>query len=227
MSYREVKKAIEKAADIESRKTLGSKYRPVFADIVGETEIDGELYTFFQEFKSSSKYNNQRPTGKRKKYPNTFHEFEEVLLTATATFKREADSKKSWITYMGLLERAIVQLKWLDNPNLAFTLQKQKSGDNVFTYIIVRAPFVNLFEGKIELRIYYKRMEDFPDYKNIEDLKQNWDFYQDAEYAMKEEMKKHIDSNPISITQILDKLKEIGKINAAEIRRIKRESGKE
>ena len=75
---------------------------------------------------------------------------------------------------------------------------------------MLRSPFFDLIEGKIEIRVYYTKMEDYPTYSSIEDLVNgNKDFVSKSKKEVKDKMYEIIKNNPISFTQIKEALKKV------------------
>ncbi len=68
---------------------------------------------------------------------------------------------KEWLAYMCILERFLLQLDYYVNPKIVYRIQKQKSGNTEFQYILLRAPFQHITRGKTEIRGYYMKFEDF------------------------------------------------------------------
>jgi len=201
MAYRDIIKGVD-SSKLEAKEKLV----PVFSDIIGKTDEDG----LFANFIDDTEENLQSITISnfyQKIFDNHIQkkELEEALLIYQSQF----NSRKKWLTLMGLLERKIFQLRCIRKPNLAISIQEQKSGENKFKYILVRAQFVTLFDGKKELRMYMKKLEDYTGYKSLEELKQSDEFIKSAYEAMRKEMNEIVKNEGVSLEYILQELKSI------------------
>ena len=123
--------------------------------------------------------------------------------------KFETESNNRWLTLIGILERKIIQLRLYRNIQVSFSTQIQKSGEKKFNYILLRAPFMDLYSGKKEIRVYYKKIEDFVGYNSIEELKENNEFKAAAIETIRKEMELTIEKEGISIDYLRDELNKI------------------
>ena len=145
----------------------------------------------------TSKKNKQE-----KKYKNQIENLLQLL-------KFETDSNNRWLTLIGILERKIIQLRLYRNIQVSFSTQIQKSGEKKFNYILLRAPFMDLYSGKKEIRVYYKKIEDFVGYNSIEELKESNEFKAAAIETIRKEMELTIEKEGISIDYLRDELNKI------------------
>ena len=199
MGYRDIIKGID-----SSKQEAKEKLVPVFSDIVGKSDSDGLLAQFVEYTED-----NLKPTNDSyyKIYANILNNND--LENALRVYESQFNSRKKWITLMGLLERKIFQYRCLRKPNIAISIQEQKSGENKFKYILVRAQFVTLFEGKKELRVYLKKLEDYPGYNTLEELKNSDNFIQSAYESIRDEMKQIMSKESIELDYIIKELKSI------------------
>jgi hypothetical protein len=199
MGYRDIIKGID-----SSKQEAKEKLVPVFSDIVGKSDSDGLLAQFVEYTED-----NLKPTNDfyYKIYANILNNND--LENALRVYESQFNSRKKWITLMGLLERKIFQYRCLRKPNIAISIQEQKSGENKFKYILARAQFVTLFEGKKELRVYLKKLEDYPGYNTLEELKNSDNFIQSAYESIRDEMKQIMSKESIELDYIIKELKSI------------------
>lgn len=181
------------------------KFVPVFSDIMGETSDRGKLAEFISlnerlitEHRLSSK-------------AGQFHKEIEALREYKRLYNSEAGINNLWLTIMGLLEIKILQIHCLISPKIAYSIQEQKSGEKKFKYILLRTPFYGVIEGKKELRIYFNKLEDYPKFKTIDDLKKDKQFIIESENAVQIEIRKEIAKDDITIQQFKDNFQEAEK----------------
>jgi len=124
-------------------------------------------------------------------------------------YKSETSVSKRWLTIMGLIERKILQLRCYKNPTLAFSIQEQKSGDNIFRYIVIRAPFIDLYTGKKEIRRYHTKMEDYPKFNSLEELKSDSVFLNEAVTEIKDIMAQQIKNEDITLEYLESQLRSL------------------
>ena len=136
------------------------KSQPVFSDIIGATTEVGRLAEFIKETEININAELEHPNAQNTKYKNQIENLLQLL-------KFETDSNNRWLTLIGILERKIIQLRLYRNIQVSFSTQIQKSGEKKFNYILLRAPFMDLYSGKKEIRVYYKKIEDFVGYNSI------------------------------------------------------------
>lgn len=182
----------------------GNKERalPVFSDIIGETAVKGRLSDFIKDTESNINLNISEPTIKTNTYKKRMVDLLEELKSQTETNKR-------WLTLIGLLERKIIQYRLYRNIHISYSTQLQRSGSNMFNYILLRAPFMDLFTGKQEVRIYFKKLEDFAGFNSIEELKEDEKFKSSAIEAVRQEMENWMESEGVSLEYIREELKKI------------------
>ena len=116
---------------------------------------------------------------------------------------------------MGLVERKILQLRCYKNPTLAFSIQEQKSGENTFSYIVIRALFIDLYSGKKEIRRYFNKLEDYPKFNSLEELKTDKTFLNDALVEIKSVMADMIKNEGITIEYLESELKKLERFSHA------------
>jgi hypothetical protein len=144
------------------------------------TQLFSNMYDFKPEKSTMSKFmyikfnNNEKLVKglKETELSGYAYHFENV----SNFYKEQVDIFQDWLVYMNLLEKVLLQLECFINPKIAYGIQPQKSGDNSFNYIVLRTPFYEIKEGKIELRTYYNKLEDYKDYSDLEELKNNDEF---------------------------------------------------
>ena len=94
-------------------------------------------------------------------------------------YRQQLDFSKDWLAYMCILERFVLQMDCYVNPKIVYRIQKQKSGNTEYQYILLRAPFQHISFGKTEIRGYYMKFEDFErKYNSLDELIEN-----DKEYV--------------------------------------------
>ena len=153
MSYNEILR--------NNQRVIKERTQPVLSDIMGETNEKGRLAEFIRETELNINTDLEEPSIHDLKYKGQITN----LLTE---LKYQTESNSRWFTLIGLLERKIIQLRLYRNIYVSFSTQLQKSGSNRFNYILLRAPFMDLYTGKQEIRIYYKKLEDFPGFDSID-----------------------------------------------------------
>ena len=178
------------------------KSQPVFSDIIGATTEVGRLAEFIKETEINIYAELEHPNAQNTKYKNQIENLLQLL-------KFETDSNNRWLTLIGILERKIIQLRLYRNIQVSFSTQIQKSGEKKFNYILLRAPFMDLYSGKKEIRVYYKKIEDFVGYNSIEELKENNEFKAAAIETIRKEMELTIEKEGISIDYLRDELNKI------------------
>lgn len=178
------------------------KSQPVFSDIIGATTEVGRLAEFIKETELNIIAELEHPNSQNTKYKNQIENLLQLL-------KFETDSNNRWLTLIGILERKIIQLRLYRNIQVSFSTQMQKSGEKKFNYILLRAPFMDLYSGKKEIRVYYKKIEDFVGYNSIEELKENNEFKAAAIETIRKEMELTIEKEGISIDYLRDELNKI------------------
>ncbi len=71
---------------------------------------------------------------------------------------------------------------------------------------------MDLFKGRKEIRIYYKKLEDFPGFDTIDKLKEDINFKTTAIETVRVEMENWMDKEGITIDYIKDELNKINQI---------------
>jgi hypothetical protein len=178
------------------------KSQPVFSDIIGATSEVGRLAEFIKETEININAELEHPNAQNTKYKNQIENLLQLL-------KFETESNNRWLTLIGILERKIIQLRLYRNIQVSFSTQIQKSGEKKFNYILLRAPFMDLYSGKKEIRVYYKKLEDFVGYNSIEESKENNEFKAAAIETIRKEMELTIEKEGISIDYLRDELNKI------------------
>ena len=178
------------------------KSQPVFSDIIGATTEVGRLAEFIKETEININAELDHPNAQNTKYKNQIENLLQLL-------KFETESNNRWLTLIGILERKIIQLRLYRNIQVSFSTQMQKSGEKKFNYILLRAPFMDLYSGKKEIRVYYKKFEEFVGYNCIEELKENNEFKAAAIETIRKEMEMTIEKEGISIDYLRDELNKI------------------
>jgi hypothetical protein len=194
MSYNEI---IRNSQRVNKERSL-----PVFSDIIGETIGKGRLADFIKDTELNIVSNIDEPTIKTNTYKKRMVDLLDELKSQTETNKR-------WLTLIGLLERKIIQYRLYRNIHISYSTQLQRSGSNMFNYILLRAPFMDLFTGKQEVRIYFNKLEDFAGFDSIEELKEDEKFRSSAIESVRQEMEKWMDSEGITLDYIREELKKI------------------
>jgi hypothetical protein len=197
MAYRDIK--------IHNNSNQGYKENlsPVFSDIIGETVGFGRLDNFIDDTE-----NNLREQFENKG-DDQIIQFKKELERLLLKYKIESDLKNKWLTLIGLLERKILQLRCYRNPTIAFTVQEQKSGDNIISYIVIRAQFIDLLSGKKEIRQYFNKLDDYPQFKSLDDLKQDPEFYKAAVKHIKNVMAEIIKKEGITLSYLENEFNKI------------------
>ena len=208
MAYRDI--------NISKQATPKENLAPVFSEFIGETKGQGKIDNFVDDSKSNLKMSSS--------IKSDTHEvkFNSDLSKLLNLFESETDERKRWLTIMGLIERKILQLRCYKNPTLAFSIQSQKSGDNYFSYIVIRAVFFDLYTGKKEIRRYFNKMEDYPQYNSLEELKSDSSFINEALIEIKSIMADLINKEEITIEYLESQLKSLA-LETFELYRVSKE----
>jgi len=202
MAYRDIKLS-------KQTKTNKEDLTPVFSDLIGEMEGQGKIDNFID----GSLTNLSLPSNiSSDPFEIKFNSDLNKLLT---TYKNDATANERWLTIMGLIERKIFQLRCYKNPTLAFSLQEQKSGENTFSYIVIRALFIDLYSGKKEIRRYFNKLEDYPKFNTLDDLKTDKSFLNDALNEIKSVMAEHINKEDITLDYLKSELQKLKTISRA------------
>jgi hypothetical protein len=208
MAYRDI--------NLSKQATPKENLAPVFSEFIGETKGQGKIDNFVDDGKSNLKMPSSIKSDQHEAKFNT------DLSKLLNLFQSETDERRRWLTIMGLVERKILQLRCYKNPTLAFSIQSQKSGDNYFSYIVIRAVFFDLYTGKKEIRRYFNKMEDFPHYKSLEELKSDPSFMNEAVDEIKGIMADIINKDDITIEYLESQLRSLEKDSFDRVR-IKRD----
>jgi hypothetical protein len=202
MAYRDIKLS-------KQTKTNKEDLTPVFSDLIGEMEGQGKIDNFIDgSLTNLSLPSNISSDPFEIKFNNDLNK----LLT---TYKNDATANERWLTIMGLIERKIFQLRCYKNPTLAFSLQEQKSGENTFSYIVIRALFIDLYSGKKEIRRYFNKLEDYPKFSTLDDLKTDKSFLNDALNEIKSVMAEQINKEDITLDYLKSELQKLKTISRA------------
>ncbi len=194
MAYRDI--------NISKQAAPKENLTPVFSEFIGETKGQGKIDNFVDDSKSNLKMSSSI------KLDTHEVKFNGDLSKLLNLFESETDDRKRWLTIMGLIERKILQLRCYKNPTLAFSIQSQKSGDNYFSYIVIRAAFFDLYTGKKEIRRYFNKMEDY-EYNSLEELKSDTSFMNEALIEIKSIMADLINKEDITIEYLESQLSDL------------------
>lgn len=208
MAYRDI--------NISKQAAPKENLTPVFSEFIGETKGQGKIDNFVDDSKSNLKMSSSI------KLDTHEVKFNGDLSKLLNLFESETDQRKRWLTIMGLIERKILQLRCYKNPTLAFSIQSQKSGDNYFSYIVIRAVFFDLYTGKKEIRRYFNKMEDYPQYNSLEELKSDPSFMNEALIEIKSIMADLINKEDITIEYLEAQLKSLA-LETFELYRVSKE----
>jgi hypothetical protein len=207
MAYRDI--------NISNQAAPKENLTPVFSEFIGETKGQGKIDNFVDDSKSNLKMSSSI------KLDTHEVKFNGDLSKLLNLFESETDERKRWLTIMGLIERKILQLRCYKNPTLAFSIQSQKSGDNYFSYIVIRAVFFDLYTGKKEIRRYFNKMEDY-EYNSLEELKSDTSFMNEALIEIKSIMADLINKEDITIEYLESQLKSLA-LETFELYRVSKE----
>ena len=176
----------------------------LFSDFFGQDIREGSV----AEFKRNKlRYN---AASKQVYYGLGYGEVRQEVSNLMGEYNRQLIAKNKWLGLMGMMERMLHQFDLYSNPSIVFSTQKQKSGKNYFRYILLRTPFYDLVTGRYDLRVYFNKLEDYPQFKTIDELvKGDVNFVSEARKEIRKKMKEVIDSNPISFTDVQNGLKQI------------------
>lgn len=202
MGYRDIKLS-------KQPKTYKENLTPVFSDLIGEMEGQGKVENFIAD-----SLNNLGLPSNINSDPFEI-KFNSDLRSLLTTYRNDAAANKRWLTIMGLVERKILQLRCYKNPTLAFSIQEQKSGENTFSYIVIRALFIDLYSGKKEIRRYFNKLEDYPKFNSLEELKTDKTFVNDALVEIKSVMAEMIKKEGITIEYLESELKKLERFSHA------------
>ena len=201
--YPQTKKMAYRDINISKQATPRENLTPVFSEFIGETKGQGKIDNFVDDSKSNLKMSSSIESDTHQV------KFNSDLSKLLNLFESETDESKRWLTIMGLIERKILQLRCYKNPTLAFSIQSQKSGDNYFSYIVIRAVFFDLYTGKKEIRRYFNKMEDYPQYNSLEELKSDSSFMNEALIEIKSIMADLINKEDITIEYLESQLSDL------------------
>jgi hypothetical protein len=185
--------------EFEKQKEIG-KEKPilVISELIGEALEYGDLADFVNETKRHLKASFNSPLS------NSIDDgIKEKLMSLLNIYTEQVENKQKWLTTMGIIERKIIQYRYYRNTHVAISTQAQKSGDNTYNYILLRSPFMDAITGKKEIRIYFNKLEDYPSFKTIEDLCKDNKFYQDAIFAIRNEMESIMLSDGIDLKKLV------------------------
>ena len=194
MSYDEILK--------QTQRLNKEKTQPVFSEIIGQTIEMGKLAEFIKETETNLNTELVEPTVKDSYLKNR-------LSDMLAELQIQTDRQKRWLTLIGLLERKIIQVRLYRHIQVSYSTQIQKSGQNKFNYILLRAPFMDVYTGKKEVRIYFKKLEDFPNFTSIDELKEDKHFKSSAIESIRQEMMNIMENDGVDINYIRDELNKI------------------
>lgn len=198
MSYSEIIKP--------TSKKYKEKTQVVFSDIIGETKEQGSLADFIRETENNLNASIDNPTSNDAKY-------KKEIITLLSELKKQSEKNNKWLTLMGLIERKIIQFRLLRNKQISYSTQLQKSGDNKFNYILLRAPFMELYSGKKEVRVYYNKLEDYKGFNSIDQLKLDDNFKTKSTDSIGFEMEKIIDKEGITTEFLINEIRKYNEIN--------------
>lgn len=178
----------------------------LFADFYRTSKDDGLVSRFEEE-----RLNKLRNF---KFFSNNTHLDDSInfhkLKKAHSLYTSQLEKSKKWLSLMCILERFYIQLDSYQNPRMSFRLYKQKSGDNIFHYIVIRAPFYDLKKGNIEVRAYHNKIEDYPDCKTINDvIRKNQGYFIEATDIIRKAMKKHMTPAHLLIDEMEQEFKKL------------------
>jgi hypothetical protein len=176
---------------------------PVLSDLVGETEGQGKIDNFIDDSILNLNMSSSIMSDPNEVKFNADHS------KLMELYKSETAYRKRWLTIMGLIERKILQLRCYKNPTLAFSTQEQKSGDNFFRYIVIRSPFIDLYSGKKEIRRYFTKLEDYPKFNSLEELKSDSVFLNEAVTEIKDIMAQQIKNEDITLEYLESQLRSL------------------
>ncbi len=213
--YPQTKKMAYRDINISKQAAPKENLTPVFSEFIGETKGQGKIDNFVDDSKSNLKMSSSI------KLDTHEVKFNGDLSKLLNLFESETDERKRWLTIMGLIERKILQLRCYKNPTLAFSIQSQKSGDNYFSYIVIRAVFFDLYTGKKEIRRYFNKMEDY-EYNSLEELKSDTSFMNEALIEIKSIMADLINKEDITIEYLESQLKSLA-LETFELYRVSKE----
>jgi len=183
--------------------------KPLFSDLIGQNHMDGRLDKFQHNSLNDELFEALLSAPAYKLDTNLKNEFVSLF----NVFKTQILKKSTWIQMMSLIENMLFQEFYFGLPQVDYSVQKQKSGENTFQYILLRAPFYDIVKGKIEIRIYFNKIEDYPGFKNIEELKNDTMFTNSAQAAIVNKMKEIMDTNPIKIQDVQNALEMLDKLD--------------
>ena len=178
----------------------------LFSEFYGQESTEGKVHEFKVRNLRFNKLNQKMYVGIGLGDVNVKEEVSAIM----REYHNQLIAKTKWMGLMGILERLLIQYDCYAKARISYSTQKQKSGDKKFEYILLRSPFFDLIEGKIEIRVYYTKMEDYPTYSSIEDLVNgNKDFVSKSKKEVKDKMYEIIKNNPITFLQIKEALKKV------------------
>jgi hypothetical protein len=161
------------------------KHATVFAEAFKERFDVGTLSKFlYARTENKQDAINQIANSENSEYGKAFQHTIDL-------YKQQLTYGQEWLAYMCVLERFLIQLDCYVNPKIVYRIQKQKSGNTEYQYILLRAPFHHILYGKNEVRGYYMKFEDFEgQYETLEELvKHNKEYVEGAYRIIREMMK--------------------------------------
>jgi len=145
-----------------------SRYKniTVFAELFSELRDKGNIQKLNEcrlvnKQDAINEVSNSLYAGVAKSFVETRQQFKETILNV-----------RPLLITMSVLERMLIQIDCFLDPKVTSRILEQKSGENsTFRYIVLRAPFFHLINGKNEVRAYFGKIEDYPNCNSIEDVK--------------------------------------------------------
>ena len=182
-----------------AQKINKEKVQSVFSDVIGETNELGKLADFLKETNTNISSILDEPIA-----PSD-DKLKKEITVLLSKFQNQTKHNIHWITIMGLLERKILQLRLYRNVQISYSTQLQKSGDNKYNYILLRAPFVDIYTGRKEVRVYHNKLEDYGT-STIDELKERKDFKNDAVQVVRKEMDILMEKEGITMEYIIQQI---------------------
>jgi predicted transcriptional regulator len=145
-----------------------SRYKniTVFAELFSELRDKGNIqklneYRLVNKQDAINEVSNSSYAGVAKSFVETRKQFKETILNV-----------RPLLIIMTIMERMLIQIDCFLDPKVTSRILEQKSGENsTFRYIVLRAPFFHLINGKKEVRAYFGKIEDFINCNSIDDVK--------------------------------------------------------
>ena len=185
-----------------TRETLKTQY--VFADMFTFEKDASTLSNFIYYRITKYKQEQELITDNNKNWSHNIHKTYSKL---SKLYQENISVQMDWLIMMCIIERCMLQLEYAIDPIISFNVLKQEKNNSTANYIILRAPFYDIVHGKEDMRVYFKKLEDYPQYSSINELvEKDKDFKSYATHYMINEMNNRIMASIGLIDQLINEI---------------------